>query len=33
MAPLVPVIGEGMRRRTLLAVLAGLAVVVAFGVV
>jgi hypothetical protein len=32
-APLVPVIGGGMRRRTLLVVLAGLAVVVAAGVV
>jgi hypothetical protein len=33
MAPLVPVIGDDMRRRRLLVVLAGLAVVVAAGVV
>jgi hypothetical protein len=33
MAPLVPVIGGDVRRRTLLVVLAGLAVVVAAGVV
>jgi hypothetical protein len=32
-APLVPVIGGDVRRRTLLVVLAGLAVVVAAGVV